>query len=315
MPSDNLTHRLPRHLKMSELRIFVAVLTHRNFHKAAVTVNLSQPAVTKSIAGLEQTLNVKLFERHANGVEPTSYGLCFAPRAIAIFEELRRAALDLAALSSGAAGELRIGTVSMPAIPFLPIAVKHLVRKHPDCLVSVAELRETELLQRLRKGDIELALLRLPLLKIDADMQVDALFDEQLCVIGARDHPLLEREQLGWDELLQQAWVLPPPDCVFYGYVARTLAHFGLAMPRPLVEAHSVQGQAVMVTQGGMLSFGMRSQGDCGAAKNELARLPIELPGGASPVAAVSLRGRDVSPLARQLLAHIRSQVVAGTLS
>jgi DNA-binding transcriptional LysR family regulator len=312
MQSDNLIHRLPRHLKMSELRVFVAVLTHRNFHKAAAVVNLSQPAVTKSIAGLEQTLNVKLFERHANGVEPTSYGLSFAPRAIAIFEELRRAALDLATLSSGAIGELRIGTVSMPAIPFLPIAVKHLVNNHPDCFVSVVEAREAELLGRLRKGDVELAILRLSLLELDSDMQVDALFNERLCVIGGREHPLLAREQLSWDELLKQAWVLPPPDCVFYAYVLRTLAQLGLAMPRSQVEAYSVQGQVAMVTHGGMLSFGMCSQGDFASISEELVRLPIELPGVGSSVVAVSPRTREVSPLARQLLDHIRGQVAAG---
>lgn len=315
MPLDNLIHRLPRHLKMSELRVFMAVLTHRNFHKAAAVVNLSQPAVTKSIAGLEQTLNVKLFERHANGVEPTSYGLSFAPRAMAIFEELRRAAQDLSTLSSGATGELRIGTVPMPAIPFLPIAIKNLVSIHPKCLVSVVEAREAELLERLRKGGIELAILRLSLLKIDADMLVDALFDERLCVMVARDHPLLSREALSWDELLQQAWVLPPPDCIFYTYVANTLAELGLAMPRCQVEAYSVQVQVGMVTYGGTLSFGMRSQIEFGSAKNLLVRLPIELPCVPRSVAAVSLRAREVGPLARQLLGHIRSQVVAGGLN
>jgi DNA-binding transcriptional LysR family regulator len=315
MQSNNLIHRLPRHLKMSELRIFVAVLTHRNFHKAAAVVNLSQPAVTKSIAGLEQTLNVKLFERHANGVEPTSYGLSFAPRAIAIFEELRRAAQDLATLSSGATGELRVGTVPMPAIPFLPIAVKELVSVHPKCFVSVVEAREAELLERLRKGDIELAILRLSLLELDSDMQVDALFDERLCVIGGRDHPMAARVQLSWDELLQQPWVLPPPDCIFYEYVLRTLAQLGLAMPRALVEAYSVQVQVGMAAHGGMLSFGMRSQVEFGASKNQLVRLPIELPCVARSVAAVSLRAREPGPLARQLVEHIRGQVAAGTLS
>lgn len=312
MQSDNLIHRLPRHLKMSELRIFVAVLTHRNFHKAAAVVNLSQPAVTKSIAGLEQTLNVKLFERHANGVELTSYGQSFAPRALAIFEELRRAAQDLATLSSGATGELRIGTVPMPAIPFMPIAVKDLVKTHPRCVVSVVEAREAELLERLRKGDIELAILRLSVLKIDADMRVDALFDERLCVMAGRDHPLLTRESLSWHELLQQAWVLPPPDCIFYTYVARTLAELGLAMPHSQVEAYSVQVQVGMVAHGGMLSFGMRSQIEFGSARNQLVRLPIELPCVPRSVVALSMRSREASPLARQLLDHIRAQVAAG---
>ena len=63
MPTDNLIQRLPRHLKMSELRVFVAVLEHRSFRKAAAVLHLSQPAVTKAIASLEQTLGIKLFDR------------------------------------------------------------------------------------------------------------------------------------------------------------------------------------------------------------------------------------------------------------
>ena len=163
MPATSLIQRLPRHLKMSELRVFVAVLEHRSFRKAAAVLHLSQPAVTKAIAGLEETLGFKLFDRVAHGVEPTVHGRSFAPRAVAIFDELRRAAQDLTLLSSGAQGSLRVGTVPMPAIPFLPVAINRLVDAHPGIFVSVVEERETELLDRLRKRDIEFAILRLSL--------------------------------------------------------------------------------------------------------------------------------------------------------
>ncbi|WP_310389676.1 LysR family transcriptional regulator [Roseateles sp.] len=308
MPSDNLIHRLPRHLKMSELRVFVAVLTHRNFHKAAAVVNLSQPAVTKSIAGLEQTLNVKLFERHANGVEPTSYGLSFAPRALAIFDELRRAAQELATLASGATGELRLGTVPMTATPFLPIAVQALVKIYPECFVSVVEAREAELFDRLRKGDIELAFLRLSLVDLDADMRATALFDEQLAVFAGRDHPLVKRERLAWDELLQQRWVMPPPDCIFYEYVRRNLAGLGLTMPRTAVEAYSVPVQVGLTQHGGMLSFGMLASFEFGDQQHQLIRLPIDLAGVARPVAVVSARARARGVLAQQLIEHVCAQ-------
>ena len=90
MPANSLIQRLPRHLKFSELRIFVAVLEQRSFRKAAAVVHLTQPAVTKAIAGLEETLGAKLFDRNDNGVEPTVHGLSFAPRAIATLQALRR---------------------------------------------------------------------------------------------------------------------------------------------------------------------------------------------------------------------------------
>lgn len=306
MPQTSLIQRLPRRLKMSELRIFVAAMEHRSFHKAAAVVNLTQPAVTKAMAGLEETLGVKLFDRTANGVEPTVHGLAFAPRAIAIFDELRRAAQDLTLVSNGSQGTLRVGTVPMPAIPFLPVAVARMMRGRPNLFVSVLESRESELLDSLRRGDIEIAILRLALLDPGEDMRADVLFDERLCIVAAKDHPLAGRTDLTWPELLEQPWVLPPPECIFIEHVVRTLDEAGLRLPRHTVQSYSVGIQHGMVMHAGMLSFGMRSQYEFAQPQRTLlTRLRFELGAPDRPVCAISLRAREPSPLARQLIRHI----------
>jgi DNA-binding transcriptional LysR family regulator len=311
MATDNLIQRLPRHLKMSELRVFVAVLEHRSFRKAAAVLRLSQPAVTKAIASLEQTLGLKLFDRVADGVVPTVHGSSFAPRAVAVFDELRRAAQDLTLVSSGATGSLRIGSVPMPAIPFLPVALDKLMAQHPGIFVSLVEERETELIDRLRKRDIELAILRMSLVEASDDMRVHGLFDEKLCVVAAKDHPLVSRKRLGWDELCAQRWVMPPADCYFYGYVQRTLDRLGMPMPQHRVETFSIQMQFNMVLHAGLLGFGMRSQIEFAPGKEFLVRLPFELPMHASPVAAVTLASHQPSPLAQQLIDRIRALAAA----
>ena len=86
--------------------------------------------MTKAIAGLEEMLGVKLFDRFAHGVEPTVHGLSFAPRAIAIFDEL---------LGSGIDGSLHVGITEMPAIPFLPVAVNRMIDVAPNIFVSIIE--------------------------------------------------------------------------------------------------------------------------------------------------------------------------------
>lgn len=302
---STLIQRLPRHLKMGELRIFVAVLEHRSFRKAAAVLHLSQPAITKAIAGLEQTLGVRLFDRIANGVEPTRHGASFAPRAAAIFDELRRAAQDLALLSSGAVGSLRMGTVPLPALPFVPLALNRLLDAHPGIQVSMVEARETELIDRLRKRDIEVAIMRLSLVEPPDDTRLIKLFDERLCVVAAADHPLARRRNLKWPELMAQRWVLSPADCSFYLYVQRTLAKAGLQMPTHVVEAMSIQLQFNLIMHAGMLGFGLRSQIDFAPGKGSVVRLPVELPADASGVCAVLRAGHQSCPLALQLIDHI----------
>lgn len=308
---NSLIHRLPRHLKLGELRVFIAVLEARSFRKAAAVLHLTQPAVTRAVASLEDMLGVRLFDRRSDGVEPTVHGLSFAPRAAAVFDELRRAAQDLALVSRGAQGSLRVGIVPMPAIPFLPIAVKRLRDDHPDVFVSIVEAREAELLDRLRKRDIEIAILRLAVVDPGEEMKFDAFYDERLCVVAAKDHPLAARKRVTWPELLQQEWVMQPADCTFYEHVLVTLDRLGLAMPRQRVEAYSIQIQFGMVLHAGLLCFGMRSQVEFAPDKAMLVRLPFEFATPVRPVGAASLRTHELSPLAQQLIGHIRALVHA----
>ncbi len=306
MSSLPLLQRLPRHLKLGELRAFVAVLEHRSFRKAATVLHLTQPAVTKAIAGLEEMLGFKLFDRFGHGVEPTVHALSFAPRAVAIFDELRRAAQDLERVSSGVEGNLRVGITEMPAIPFLPVALNRMIDVAPKMFVTVVEDGHPGLMDRLRKRDIEVAILRLSLVDPGEDTHVTRLFDEKLCVVASRTHRLAARKTVTWPELLAERWVLPPADCYFHEHVHAMLGRAGLAMPRHAVETISVQLQFNMVLHGGLLGFGMRSQIDFAPGKDFLVRLPFDIETPPRPVAAVTLKAHAPSPLAQQLISHIR---------
>ncbi|MBS1133534.1 MAG: LysR family transcriptional regulator [Burkholderiaceae bacterium] len=307
MKSDELIHRLPRRLTMRELRVFVAVLEHRSFRKAAAVLHLSQPAITKAVASLEDLLGVRLFDRHAAGVQPTLQAQTFAPRAITVFDELRRAAQDLALVSHGAQGSLRIGITPMPAIPFLPVAVRKLSQAHPGIFMSVVEARETELLDRLRRRDIEVAILRLSLVEPGDDMDAVSLFEEKLCVICANDHRLAKRKKVTWEELLEERWVMPPADCYFFEHVIVTLDRAGLKVPRHFVETFSINMQFGMMLHAHLLSFGMRGQVEFAPGMHFATRLPFELNAVPKPIAAVTLKSHDTTPIARELIAQIRA--------
>jgi DNA-binding transcriptional LysR family regulator len=312
MPAHDLIERLPRQLKMGELRVFVAVLEYHSFRKAAAALHMTQPGVTKAIAGLESMLEVKLFDRTANGVEPTVHGLSFAPHALAIFAELRSAAQGLEIVSSGAKGALHIGTVPMPGVAFLPMAVGMLVETHPDILVSVVEGRETDLAERLRRREIELAIFRSALFSPAGDLYVEPLFDERLCVLASQDHPLASKTKVSWSELRAYPWVLPPEDSLFLHHVRRTLDQLGMELPRHAVESISVNFQYRMVLHGSMVSFGLRSQFDFAPRRDFLVQLPVDLPPVMGSVDAVTLGARQPAPLAQQLIENVHRLV--GTL-
>src|SRR5437764_4371667 len=116
----NLDDRTLRRLKLSDLRIFHAILQRGGMAKAASDLNISQPAVSKAVAALEHTLGVRLLERHSRGVEATIYGRALLKGGIAVFDELQQSVKEIGFLADATAGELRIGCTEPLAAGFIP---------------------------------------------------------------------------------------------------------------------------------------------------------------------------------------------------
>ena len=107
-----LDHRL--------IRQFIAAVEHGNITSASLALNISQPALTKSIRKLENSLGVKLLERHSRGVVPTSYGEILLRRGKLVEIEFEYASTEIEALRGGNQGAIRIGASPVFATLFIP---------------------------------------------------------------------------------------------------------------------------------------------------------------------------------------------------
>src|SRR5215510_7419705 len=98
--------RLRRRIKLRDVDILLAVIQTGSMGKAAAILDMSQPAVSKSIAYLERTLGVRLLDRSRQGVEPTAYGRALTKRGAAVFDELRQGVQEIASLTDPTVGEV-----------------------------------------------------------------------------------------------------------------------------------------------------------------------------------------------------------------
>ena len=93
MPKISAEARVSRRLRFRDLHVFLAVVECGSMGKAAVHLGTTQPSVSELIPGLESTIGARLFDRNAQGVEPTLYGQALSKRAIAAFDELKQRSL------------------------------------------------------------------------------------------------------------------------------------------------------------------------------------------------------------------------------
>ena len=127
-----------RRLKLRELRILTTVAEARSMGRAAVQLGLSQPAVSKAIAEMENTLGVKLLDRSAQGVEPTLYGRVLLKWAVAVFDDLLRGVREIEFLADPT-GEIRVGSTEMMNAGLLPTVIDRLSRQYPRLVFTVVQ--------------------------------------------------------------------------------------------------------------------------------------------------------------------------------
>src|SRR5688572_17293873 len=175
-------------LNLQALRVFAAVVEHRGFSRAAGALHLSQPAVSKAVAGLERDVGLPLLERGARGVRLTDAGAVLHDRARELFAVERSAEEELRALRGLDGGTLRIGASTTVATYFLPPLLGTFHARFPGVTLSVTSANTRAVTRLLLLRRVDVALVEGPV----RDARIDVLpwREDDLVVIAPPRHPL-----------------------------------------------------------------------------------------------------------------------------
>lgn len=182
-------------LNLQLLEQFVALARTKNFTRAAEELHLSQSALSRAIQKLEDQLGQPVFERKPREVVLTEIGELLLERAKHILQLMEHTFSELS--EAGRRGRIRLGTIPTIAPYFLPGLLSSFARKHPDIAVIVQEDTTESLIKRCNHGEIELAILALPLLA--KNLEVEPLFDEELLLVVPSGHPLASSKTIAID--------------------------------------------------------------------------------------------------------------------
>jgi DNA-binding transcriptional LysR family regulator len=195
-------------MDMASLQAFVTVAELGSFTLAAEHLHLTQPAVSKRVAGLEDELRSKLFDRIGRQVSLTEAGQALLPRARSILLETEDARRVLTRLGGDVAGRLSMATSHHIGLHRLPPYLKRFTSEYPRVELDMHFMDSETACQLVEHGELELAVVTLPL-KPPGTLACTLVWHDPLAFVVANDHPLAQQQTIQPRDLIQHAAILP----------------------------------------------------------------------------------------------------------
>ena len=193
-------------MTLTELKYIVAVAREKHFGRGAEACHVSQPTLSVAIKKLEEELQVKLFERNANEITVTPLGLEIVRQAQSVLEQADSIREIAKRGKDPLAGALRLGIIYTIGPYLLPDLVRQNITLSPQMPLMLQENFTVKLLEELRTGEIDCAILAEPF--PDTNLAIAPLYDEPFVAAVPSDHPLAARSSITAEELKQQTMLL-----------------------------------------------------------------------------------------------------------
>jgi DNA-binding transcriptional LysR family regulator len=269
--------------------------------KAAESLGMSQPALTKAIKRIESEVGLALFHRSPNGVALTPGGTVFVERARRIALEYEDALKELRAIQTGEQGILRVGY--SPTVPDSIVlrACRQLMNERPAARLRLRRRLANDLFALMSAGELDMAVAPEPP-DVGREFATVPLFEDRLYVMADEAHPLHRKSKLTLRDLVGEQWLLPGMNIPLRRQVNDAFLRQGLPEPALRVETDFAVPALLELLRGSrMLCIAGNASAN---AQRGLVRLnvdPGELELGRS-VGAIVRAGGYVSPLAQRLV-------------
>ncbi|MGA0863743.1 MAG: LysR family transcriptional regulator [Ilumatobacteraceae bacterium] len=209
-----------------QLQTLVAIADHGSFSAAAKSLDTVQSNVSAHISRLEKHLGATLVDRTSGGL--TAEGEVVLARARRIMNELEDIDGEIHSLGGSAAGECRIGTIGTTARWLMPPMLSQMSRTHADVRITVVEGATSSLLPRVASGELDAAVVHLPV--SEAGLETKELFAEDLLLLVHHRHPLSSHTTITLAELAEHPILLAPLGTAQRRIVDRAAGARGVAL-------------------------------------------------------------------------------------
>ncbi|HBT4397963.1 TPA: LysR family transcriptional regulator [Klebsiella pneumoniae] len=297
-------------IRLRHLHTFVAVAQQGTLGRAAETLNLSQPALSKTLNELEQLTGTRLFERGRLGAQLTLVGEQFLTHAVKVLDALNSAGQALNRKEGLNNDIVRIGALPTAALGILPTVIGQFHKQQKDITLQVATMNNTMLLAGLKSGEIDIGIGRMSDPELMSGLHYELLFLESLKLVVRPGHPLLQ-ETVTLSRVMEWPVVVSPKGTVPRQNAEALLQSQGCKMPAGCIETLSASLSRQLTVDFDYVWFV-----PSGAVKDDLRRgvltaLPIATQGAGEPIGILTRVDATLTPGRQTLLSAIRKSMPA----
>jgi LysR family hydrogen peroxide-inducible transcriptional activator len=288
-------------MELHRLRYFVAVAETGSFTRAALREGITQPSLSQQILELENELDTRLFDRLGRKVVLTAAGEQLLPHARAVLTAVADAERSV---RGGAGGELRAGAIPTVAPYLLPDATRRFFREHPDAKLRLLEDRTERLLEAVRAGELDVAVMALPVR--DDNLHVEKLYAEPLLVAVPAGHRLAGKGVVRFGDLADEPFLLLDDLHCFGDQVLSLCRRGGRFEPRVACKGEQIATLLALVSGGMGVTVVPRMAAAADPSKTREYR-PLAAPAPTRTLCAVWHKHRYRPPAVRAFVELLRA--------
>jgi len=292
---------------LRDIEYFRVIGEHGNVARAAESLGLSQPALSKSLRRLESAMQTKLVKKTPKGVELTAVGTAFLAHGRRIQLFVDDVAREVADLAQGRAGHVRVGANNYGINHVLLPMCSTLFRDAPKMTFQVSVASNDVLVPALRNGQLDLIISGVPSSPEEDFVQVH-LLDDVFAVFAATTHRLAGLKRVTLADVSREKWALPPP-VISSQWLHRAFGNAGLAPPQITLETSSPTLRLHAVASSDLLSFGPRLSMREAALPLGLTELPVKELTWHRPIGARYRKAAYLSPAVFQFIEIVKATV------
>ncbi|MDR0278777.1 MAG: LysR family transcriptional regulator [Paucimonas sp.] len=260
-------------MDLRDLTYFETIAEIGHLGRAAEKLNRSQPALSKSIQRLEESLGARLFQRDGRRIKLTDVGELLLVRGKQLRLSISETEREVRDFADGLIGNIRLGCAASMAEHLLPQLVGALLDRAPDLTLSLSIAQDDVLRESLRGGRLDAIIC--PLISEDPRFLTYPVLQDEAVVVASADHPVFAARSLALKDLCQYRWVLAPPTVTARRWIDHAFLSRQLPAPVVQIETNSISLMPRMIARTRLLSFVARETLEHGHVMSRLREVPL----------------------------------------